>query len=110
VIGRGGCWRRKGFPGSFRAMPDLDLGPNEYRGNLRAKEGCLAPGAWITIIALAIIIGIGVGYRSVTMFIRDNWGFWPFVLTCLIVGLASLAFAAHLDRQWARRANRDERE
>lgn len=91
-------------------MPEIDLGPNEYRGGLRANEGCLAPGAWIAIIVLAIIVGVAVGYRNVTVFIRDNWGFWPFVVTCLVVGASSLAFAAHLDRQRVRRENQGEHE
>lgn len=91
-------------------MPDIDLGPNEYRGSSPAKEAWLAPGAWITILVLAVVGSVAFGYRSAASFVMDNWGFWPFIVTCLGVGLASLAFAAHLDRQRARQANRDERE
>jgi len=91
-------------------LPDIDLGPNEYRGSSRAKEGCLAPGAWITIIALAIIGGIMWALAQGVLLVRSTWGFWAFAAVAVIGVLASLLFAAHLDRQRARQANQDEHE
>ncbi len=91
-------------------MPDLDLGPSEYRSSHPAKEGCLAPGAWITIIALTLIVGIMWAFSQGLIFVRDTWGFWVFAALVVISVLASLAYAAHLDRRRAQRESQDERE
>jgi len=68
------------------------------------------PGAWITIIVLMVIGVVIWAWAQGAAFIFRNWGLAALAIICLAGFLASLAYAAHLDRQRARQDSQDEPE
>ena len=91
-------------------MPDIDLGPNEYRGGLRAKEGCFSSGGLVRLLVIVGALAGIVWFRDHLFDFGRSIGLPAFAGLAVIVVALSLAVAALLDRQRARRESRDGRE